>query len=195
METHRSVLFDVVDGVAWITLNRRAALNAVDGLMAAELREAWECLGTTPGVRAAVVIGAGAEAFSLGLDRSHGALPAPADSLEPPPLAVPLVAAVNGIACAEAYGLVCRADRAVAARHARLSRARPALPQRGRGRTMMSAREARLARIVDTVVPLPLLRQEADAVARRLALTPAPDEMTPSHPAGDGARPAAPSVG
>ncbi|MGC9537463.1 enoyl-CoA hydratase/isomerase family protein [Streptomyces sp. UG1] len=167
MKTSHRVLYEVVDGVAWITLNRRDALNAADRAMVTQLRRAWRRVQSASGLVGAVVIGAGVEAFSLGLDRSGGVAPGSTDSLLPPRLDVPLVAAVNGAACAEAWGLVGAADGVVAARHARLSPGRP--PVSLRGGPGMSAEEASAALVVDTVVPLIQLRREADRTVRQLA--------------------------
>src|SRR5690242_21898216 len=102
MGFHQGIHFEVVDRVAWITLNRRIVLNAVDRTMAAQMHQAWTRVMTSPAVDAVVVVGAGAEAFCLGLDRSADALAAPANALRPPSLVIPLVVAVNGLACAEA---------------------------------------------------------------------------------------------
>jgi enoyl-CoA hydratase/carnithine racemase len=168
IQSHRTVCFEVVDRIVWITLNRRGSLNAVDARMAGELHRAWSRVATMSSTDAVVLIGAGVESFSLGIDRSPGAVPALADSLVPPRLDVPLVIAVNGMACAEALDLVRAADTVVAARHARFFALRPPSPLDSDAAAMRAA-EAHTAGLVDTVVPVVWLRTEAEKAARRLA--------------------------
>lgn len=65
---HEQVLVDVVDGVAWLTLNRPAALNAMTEQMHIELADACAYLTAETAVRAAVITGAGERAFCIGSD-------------------------------------------------------------------------------------------------------------------------------
>jgi enoyl-CoA hydratase/carnithine racemase len=58
---------DAATGVATITLNRPERLNALTFEIYTELRDAFRRLGSTPGVRAIVITGAG-KAFSSGGD-------------------------------------------------------------------------------------------------------------------------------
>src|SRR6201999_2324083 len=58
------------DGVLTVTLNRPDARNAIDGAMAAALREAFEAAADDAAVRAVILTGAG-PAFSAGGDRSR----------------------------------------------------------------------------------------------------------------------------
>ncbi|MFJ3804682.1 enoyl-CoA hydratase-related protein [Streptomyces sp. NPDC090088] len=180
MDSHRSILFEVIDHVAWITLNRRGTLNAVDHVMAGELREAWSEAATKPGVAGVVVVGAGSEAFSLGIDRSPGSALAQIDSFMLPELGLlPLVVAVNGMACAEALTLLRAADSVVAAQHACFCPGRP--PVRQRATDVLTATEANAAGLVETVVPLKRLRTEAQKTVTRLAegRDSAPDRWEP----------------
>jgi len=62
-----SVLFTVAEGIATITLNRPAVMNAMDGAMMARLREVAEQAAEDPAARAVVVRGAG-PAFVAGGD-------------------------------------------------------------------------------------------------------------------------------
>ncbi|MFI1293258.1 enoyl-CoA hydratase/isomerase family protein [Streptomyces sp. NPDC020792] len=166
-QTRRTVLFDADDRIARITLNRCGALNAVDAEMGAELRSAWSRGAADPGLVGVILIGAGGEAFSLGIDRSPGTMPAPADSLLSPRLDVPLVVAVNGMACAEALELIRAADTVVAAEHARFF---PVWPlSSSSGGAPVHAAEAVATGLVDTVVPLVWLRDEAEKAVRWLA--------------------------
>ena len=65
---YESLLFDVADGVATITLNRPARHNAFNRAMALELRDAWERVKGDPQVVCAIVTGAGDKAFCTGMD-------------------------------------------------------------------------------------------------------------------------------
>ena len=60
--------FDLSDGVAVITINRPERLNAMDAEHYAGLSQAWMRVRDEPEIRAAVVTGAGARAFSTGAD-------------------------------------------------------------------------------------------------------------------------------
>ncbi len=62
------VLYDKRDSVAWITLNRPRALNAVNLAMRDELWDAFLAVRDDPDVRVAVIAGAGERAFSAGAD-------------------------------------------------------------------------------------------------------------------------------
>jgi enoyl-CoA hydratase/carnithine racemase len=63
------VTYAAEDGVAWITLNRPAVLNALDTDLAAALAEHAEAAAEDDGVTLAVVRGAG-RAFCSGMDRT-----------------------------------------------------------------------------------------------------------------------------
>lgn len=62
------VLYEKEGGVAYVTLNRPAVLNAMNSRMHVELGECWDDIERDPRVRVAVVSGAGGRAFSVGQD-------------------------------------------------------------------------------------------------------------------------------
>jgi enoyl-CoA hydratase/carnithine racemase len=64
----RPVRVEVADGVATVTLDRPAALNAITTELAVALAEAVEPLGTDRSVRAVVLAAAGERAFCAGAD-------------------------------------------------------------------------------------------------------------------------------
>ena len=72
MSEDATVLVDVDDGVAIVTLNRPEKRNAINFQMDAELHAALERLDRDESVRAIVITGAG-EAFCSGFDISAGA--------------------------------------------------------------------------------------------------------------------------
>ncbi|MFJ5268223.1 enoyl-CoA hydratase/isomerase family protein [Streptomyces sp. NPDC088358] len=111
-------------GVAVLTLDRPARLNAIDVATAAELAAAWQAFRFDDSVRAVVLTGAGERAFCTGLDRA-AEVPQP-DSpfmVDDPLLRVgpkandlwkPVVAAVRGMACGGAFYLLGEAEFVVA---------------------------------------------------------------------------------
>lgn len=64
-----SVLFEIQQGVAQITLNRPSLLNALNTVLAAELADAADAAAKAPDAWVVVVRGAGS-AFSSGMDRT-----------------------------------------------------------------------------------------------------------------------------
>ncbi|HTO13377.1 MAG TPA: enoyl-CoA hydratase/isomerase family protein [Candidatus Binatia bacterium] len=67
--TSAPVAYRVADGVAWITLDRPAVLNALDMPLTAALADAAETAAADPGVTLVIVRGAG-RAFCSGMDRT-----------------------------------------------------------------------------------------------------------------------------
>ena len=66
--TYQTLLFDVRDGVAFVTVNRPDKLNALNDQVMAELALAVERIATEPAIRGAIVTGAGPKAFIAGAD-------------------------------------------------------------------------------------------------------------------------------
>jgi enoyl-CoA hydratase len=66
--TYQTLLYDVADGVATITLNRPDVLNAMNDVMRGELTRCFGALATDDDVRVVVVTGHGERAFSAGAD-------------------------------------------------------------------------------------------------------------------------------
>jgi enoyl-CoA hydratase/carnithine racemase len=131
-----SLLYDERDGVATVTLNRPEALNAFDEAMMRDLRKCWRQLRANDDVRVAVLTGAGDRAFCSGLDRTEtppgnadpeglignkgrtpmhfddpGELVSPKTACD---LWKPVIAAVNGMACAGAFYLLAETDIVIA---------------------------------------------------------------------------------
>jgi enoyl-CoA hydratase/carnithine racemase len=131
----------VVDaGVAEVVLDRPEALNAFDDVMIDELHTCWRAFREDDDVRAVVLTGSGDKAFCTGIDRNQaqvgvagrrspigqqGATPLhfddPGERISPKSgadLWKPVVAAVNGMACAGAFYLLGEVDVIIAAEHA-----------------------------------------------------------------------------
>jgi len=143
MGDFETLAYEERNAVAWITLNRPEVLNAVNTTMQRELASVWRALRNSDAVRCVVLTGAGERAFSTGRDRSE-ALSAAESTAESSPsrrigfgstdfhfngaddhigpksadLWIPVVAAVNGIACGGAFFLLGEADIIIAAEHA-----------------------------------------------------------------------------
>ena len=138
-----SLLYDERDGVATVTMNRPEVHNAFDAVMRRELQAVWRDLRRNEDVRVVILTGAGDQAFCVGYDREEGIqrdyLDAERDThhlgrASPPfqytdvvgtrvnpkenDLWKPVVAAVNGMACAGALYLLGEADIIIAAEHA-----------------------------------------------------------------------------
>ena len=97
--TYETVLYDVRDGVATVTLNRPDRLNAWTSRLGAELGDAMATADEDDAVRAVVVTGAG-RAFCAGADLSGGEFgggEAPAlRECWPYQVRKPVIAAING---------------------------------------------------------------------------------------------------
>lgn len=129
-----TVLFEVRDRVAWITLNRPDQLNAVDTRMMADLRAAFDRAEADVEVRAAVLTGAG-RAFCAGADLKHMRgllLSGDAEAIRRyistmrdlliriETFEKPSIAAINGVAIAAGLGLMLCCDLALAAEDAQI---------------------------------------------------------------------------
>lgn len=63
-----SILFEVIDGIAIITLNRPDAMNSIDPETRAELKQAWSCIGQDKTIGCVILTGAGEKSFCTGSD-------------------------------------------------------------------------------------------------------------------------------
>jgi enoyl-CoA hydratase len=126
------------DGVALVTLNRPASLNAMNAELIAGLHAAFAHLRGDRSCRVIVLTGAG-RAFCAGLDLKEGATPPEAAHLGQPQAGLvvqqaianlvptmrcmrqPIIAAVNGAASGGGLALTLAADIRIAARSARFN--------------------------------------------------------------------------
>ncbi|GJH15868.1 enoyl-CoA hydratase/isomerase family protein [Caballeronia novacaledonica] len=125
------ILCDIHDGVALVTLNRPAKLNAVNQALRASLIDTLARLNSDAAVRAIVLSGAGERAFCAGQDLEEAAgvdiarIPAWLDNQRAMYQAVrnldkPCIAALNGVAAGAGFQIALCADWRIAAMNARI---------------------------------------------------------------------------
>ncbi|WP_040795894.1 enoyl-CoA hydratase/isomerase family protein [Nocardia higoensis] len=110
---YKTVLFDVAEHVATITLNRPEALNSFDRQMLAEFVDLWARVRRDDDIHAVVLRAAGDKAFCTGIDVGEGLdLPENIWNEEDPGLALsprtnrvwkPVIAAVHGMVAGGAF--------------------------------------------------------------------------------------------
>lgn len=130
--TYQTILFEVSDGIARLTLNRPERLNSFNTVMHAEVREALASLRQDGSARVLILTGAG-RGFCAGQDlgdrvvAADGAPPDLGQSIEnfykPLILALrqlplPVIAAVNGVAAGAGANIALACDLVIAARSA-----------------------------------------------------------------------------
>jgi enoyl-CoA hydratase/carnithine racemase len=137
-----TLLYEEREGVAYVTLNRPAQLNAFNSVMQRELKALWRGLRRHDDVRCIVLTGAGEKAFCTGIDRMEqmggegeitfddeeaigaGTTPFmfndPGDNIGPKScdLWKPVIAAVNGMACGGAFYMLGEVEFIIAAESA-----------------------------------------------------------------------------
>lgn len=191
-----SVRYEVDDGVAWLTIDRPEARNALSAEVRAGLWDGVRRFTADDGAAVLVLTGAGDKAFCAGGDlreMAEGALAVPPPDFLPQfgrNVAVdkPTIAAVNGVAYAGGFLLAQQCDLVVAADTARFAvtevkvgRGSPwaaplpwLVPPRVAMQLLLTgdpvdAHRAREIGLVNEVVPLAELRDTAQALARRIA--------------------------
>lgn len=132
-----TVLYDLQNGVATLTLNRPEVLNSFTEELLDELADCLEKIGDDDAVRAVILTGAG-RAFSAGQDLNStrasyddGGRPDFRDILKGHhevmsrirELNKPVIAAVNGVAAGAGMSLACACDLRIAADNARFTTA------------------------------------------------------------------------
>ncbi len=128
-----TLLYDLEDGVAWVTLNRPEVMNAFNPTMERELADLWRSMQLDDDVRCIVLRGAGERAFCVGIDRDATIGAADPDAEMPGystpwefddpgrrlgpkanHLWKPVIAMVDGISCGGAFYLLGEADFIIA---------------------------------------------------------------------------------
>ncbi|KPI18907.1 Enoyl-CoA hydratase/isomerase [Actinobacteria bacterium OK074] len=124
----KTVLFEVSDHVATITLNRPQAMNSFNQQMLEDFASIWETVKTDDDVHVVVLRGAGERAFCTGMDVKEGidrhpnvwSQTDPGEYLSPKLNQVwkPLVCAVHGMAAGGAFYWINEADIVVCSQEA-----------------------------------------------------------------------------
>ncbi|HQN55559.1 MAG TPA: enoyl-CoA hydratase-related protein, partial [Novosphingobium sp.] len=130
MSGYETILVEQHDAVTLITLNRPAALNALNSQVLEELIEAFAAYEADPGQRCAVLTGAGEKAFAAGADIKEMSEKPAADfyaqdffsrwtSHVVKTTRKPWIAAVNGFALGGGCELAMMADFIIASENAK----------------------------------------------------------------------------
>ncbi|MBI5258954.1 MAG: enoyl-CoA hydratase/isomerase family protein [Burkholderiales bacterium] len=155
--TYETLLYEVRDGVALITLNRPERMNTLGGSMKDDLRHAFfEQARNDSNVRAVVITGSGDRAFCAGADikeRANNVLPLPEYHLKQKAthelfraietFEKPVIAAINGVALGGGLEIALCADIRIAASTAKLG-----LPEAKIGALPAAGGTQRLPRLV-----------------------------------------------
>ncbi len=144
MINSNELLYEVVGGIATITINRPEARNALNANVRSGIRTSMNAFNKDEEARVLIITGTGNIAFSAGADLKemsdeHLAIP-PADFISDLASEKPVIASVNGAALGGGFYLVQQADLVIAASHA-----------------TFGITEARFGRGAPWAAPLPLL--------------------------------------
>src|ERR1700704_3964299 len=71
MAEFETLLYEEIDGVAWVTMNRPEVHNAFNLAMQAELKSVWRGMRHNDDLRCAVLTGAGKKPFGPGTARAE----------------------------------------------------------------------------------------------------------------------------
>ena len=153
----REVLYEIKEGIAYITLNRPEKLNAIDPAMRQLLWDAFQDVKHNPEVRCAIVTGAG-RAFSTGHDLVAMANARANEGPSTGDIYVvqaniwkPIIAAINGICLAQGCGIALGSDIRVASSEAQFG-----WPQAKRGISSVSG-PALLSQVVPRNIAFEIL--------------------------------------
>lgn len=190
------ITYETAGPVAWLTINRPEARNALNADVRAGLFEGFDRFRDDESAAVLVLTGTGDKAFCAGADLKEMAgasLQVPPPDFLPylnrtVPLAKPVIAAVNGVALAGGFLLAQMCDLCIAAEHAtfgiteaRVGRGAPwaaplpwLIPPRVAMEILLTAEPLSAERayeigLVNRIVPGAELRAAAQAMAERIA--------------------------
>lgn len=132
--TERVLLVEKSEGIATLTMNRPAAMNALSAELRSELALAFEALSADRGVSAVILTGAGERAFTAGLDLKElggetdaspdvqnavGATRNPVRAMEA--FDRPIIGAINGVAITGGFEIALACDILIGSTNARFA--------------------------------------------------------------------------
>lgn len=122
MATNDQLLYDVINGIATITINRPDSRNALNLTVRNGIRESLELFTRDDEAKVLIITATGNVAFSAGADlkemsEEHLTIP-PRDFISDLATHKPVIAAVNGLALGGGFFLAQSADLVIAASHA-----------------------------------------------------------------------------
>ncbi|WP_184773946.1 enoyl-CoA hydratase-related protein [Aminobacter carboxidus] len=159
-----TVLYDVKDHVARVTIDRPEVMNAVDAETQHALTDVWSRIEADPEVRCVVLTGSGERAFSAGADMKSGSekrgLEYWASMLgggfggisTRATLNVPLIARVNGVALGGGFEMVLGCDIVIASNTASFG-----LPEPRFGRLALAGGIAQLSQRIPRAIAMGML--------------------------------------
>lgn len=150
-----SVLFNVEDHVARVTIDRPDRMNAMDSATQTRLAEIWEEIEATPEIRCVVLTGSGDRAFSAGADLKDDSSMSGVDYWKDisatgfgrialrGTLTTPVIARINGLALGGGLEMAMGCDILIAADTARFG-----LPEAKLGRLPLDGGMVTLPRLI-----------------------------------------------
>ena len=149
-----SVIFDITDHVARVTIDRPDRMNAIDTATHRWLGEIWDEVEANPDIRCAVLTGSGDRAFSAGADLKDDTGMSGVDywtglsrdgyrGISLRQMSTPVIARVNGLALGGGLEMVLGCDIVIAADTARF-----ALPEAKVGRVPLDGGMVLLPRLI-----------------------------------------------
>ena len=188
---YQSLIFQRQDEIAYLTLDRPEAGNAINLALAEELAEVCQRANEDGDIRVVVVTGSG-ESFSSGgeVTEREKSMPSSIASEAVARINAPVIAAINGDALGAGLELALACDIRIAAEGSKFglhdasygfipagggTQRLPRIVGRGKALEMIltaeiiDAQEAYRVGLVNGVVPLPELSAEVEGMARKLA--------------------------
>lgn len=124
------LIYEKKDHIAYLTLNRPEAMNALNRELSGAMGEAWTDFNDDPDMWVAIVTGAGDRAFCAGMDlKERASMDAagqawqqrrPAATVNPGSIWKPIIAAINGYCLAGGFSIAQQADFRICADDAQL---------------------------------------------------------------------------
>ncbi|NKB26439.1 MAG: crotonase [Rhodobacteraceae bacterium] len=169
-----SVIFDVKDHVARVTIDRPERMNAIDPATFQRLAEVWAEVEATPDIRCVVLTGAGEKAFCAGADMKAGGSKTGVEYWKEiqdcaglalrKTLKTPVIARVNGLALGSGLEMVMGCDIVIAADTARFG-----LPEARVGRVPLDGGIVLLQRLIPRNIAVGMMMTGRIAPAEEMA--------------------------